>query len=473
MKTTVSDLKPSPYNPRKISKAALEALAQALREFGDLGGVVVNTKTGHMVSGHQRVKALDPVWAITKAAIKDATGTTAAGFIETPHGRLSYREVHWPLAKEKAANLAANKHGGTFDMTAVRGILSDLDDGSMNLDLTGFLTDERRALLGGADPGGGAEDSVPAVPTKATTKPGELIIMGGHRLYCGDSTDKKAWAALTAGQDKASLVFTDPPYGVSYEAKSGKFDVIQGDKNTGDALAKMLIGAFKAAVAFAAPEAAWYIWHASSTREDFSHALRAAGLVERQYIIWAKPAAAFGHADYHWAHEPCFYAALDGQRPVWYGDRAQNTVWRATLTQEGGMSTTLGQAGLLVRDGRGGELWLQGKAPKSKKLRAVRLEPGQTLTVSGDDAQNSLWEVGRDGAYAHPTQKPVELARRAILNSTAPSAVVLDMFLGSGTTLIGAELTGRRCLGFELDPKYADVITSRWEKITGRKATRK
>lgn len=114
------------------------------------------------------------------------------------------------------------------------------------------------------------------------------------------------------------------------------------------------------------------------------------------------------------------------------------------------------------------------RAPKGKKARALRLEEGQAAVLAGGTTEaETLWEVGKDHLYQHPTQKPVELARRALENSSQRGQVVLDMFLGSGTTLIGAELTGRRCFGFELDPKYADVIAARWEKITGQKAIRR
>lgn len=469
----VAELKPAAYNPRRISETQLAALGRALREFGDLGGIVVNTTTGNLVGGHQRVKHLDRSWTITKTTIQDTTGTVARGYVDTPWGRLDYREVAWPALKEKAANLAANKHGGDFDLGKVGDMLGELGAAGLDLDLTGFLGRERVQLLEKSAANRG-EDDAPAVPTKAVTKLGDLLELGEHRVVCGDATDVKAWARLrAAGASEAAVVFTDPPYGVSYQAKSGAFGVIEGDRKRGEDLLKMLVGAFKHAVKAARATAAWYVWHASSTREDFAYALKAAGLRENQYLIWAKPGVVLGHSDYRWAHEPCFYASQADHKPDFYGDRAQPTVWRFARHHADAVATVVG-SGLLLQDGRGGGLYVLPRAPKGKKARALRLEEGQAAVLAGGTTEaETLWEVGKDHLYQHPTQKPVELARRALENSSQRGQVVLDMFLGSGTTLIGAELTGRRCFGFELDPKYADVIAARWEKITGQKAIRR
>lgn len=166
MRQTVKDLKPAEYNPRTITKEQLQALGRALREFGDLGGIVVNTRTGNVVGGHQRIKHLNTDWKIQAQPAKDATGTTARGHIETPWGQLDYREVDWPLAKEKAANLAANKHGGAFDIDGVKALLADIRSADIDLDLTGFLGDEQLRLLGGLAGNTGAND-VPPTPKTA------------------------------------------------------------------------------------------------------------------------------------------------------------------------------------------------------------------------------------------------------------------------------------------------------------------
>lgn len=270
------------------------------------------------------------------------------------------------------------------------------------------------------------------------------------------------------------MVFTDPPYGVSYKARGGDFEVIEGDDKRDDELyGKLLLPAFKHLAAHAASSAAFYVWHASSTREDFAQALKAAGLVERQYLIWAKIGPVLGHSDYRWQHEPCFYASRDGVKPTFYGDRTHSTVWRAALRTGKDLVYAVSQ-GLLLLDGAGGTMFVKASPPAGKKVRKIRLAPAQVAHLETGGAPGTVWEVGRDGGdYQHPTQKPVELAVRAIENSSKPGEVVVDAFLGSGTTLLGAELRGRRCYGLELDPQYVDVIVRRWEQATGRKAERR
>ena len=129
----IKDLKPADYNPRKISDKKLGMLDKAMREFGDLSGVVFNRKTGNLVGGHQRIKNLDPEWAVVKKPFKDDLGTVAQGHIETPFGQWVYREVEWVKKKEAAANVAANKHGGEFDFPKLTDILIELDDGASRL----------------------------------------------------------------------------------------------------------------------------------------------------------------------------------------------------------------------------------------------------------------------------------------------------------------------------------------------------
>ena len=140
----VEKLKPAAYNPRKISAEQLTALTKSLKEFGDLSGIVFNRKTGNLVGGHQRTKTFDPTWEIigaSKEGLTDADrsmGTVAMGFIITPFGRLHYREVDWDTRKEAAANVAANKHGGDWDLPKLKDLLTELDDGAFDMELTGF-----------------------------------------------------------------------------------------------------------------------------------------------------------------------------------------------------------------------------------------------------------------------------------------------------------------------------------------------
>ena len=143
----ISDLTPAAYNPRKITDKQLAMLGKAMREFGDLSGIVRNIHTRNLVGGHQRVKQFDPSWPIFKQAHTDKTGTVAIGYIETPFGRWSYREVDWPEKKEAAANVAANQHGGEFDMPKLKEIIISLDDGSIDTELLGFNSHELELMM--------------------------------------------------------------------------------------------------------------------------------------------------------------------------------------------------------------------------------------------------------------------------------------------------------------------------------------
>lgn len=295
---------------------------------------------------------------------------------------------------------------------------------------------------------------------------GDLWLLGSHRLICGSATDTSTIERLMDGH-KAQMVHTDPPYGVSYETQSGKFGMIKNDDKTGDDLmGELLIPAFRNYVNSTVEDAAFYIWHASSTRRDFEDAMTAAGLLEKQYLIWVKTAPVLGHADYQWAHEPCFYAEKTGQQAKFYGDRAQRTTWKAVLRGEDGMAATL-TGGVVLTDGAGAKVYLTDKPPKGKKTRYVRLSQGRSICLYPEGKQNTVWEISRETKTVHPTQKPVEIPIRAITNSSQAGDIVLDFFGGSGSTLIAAEMTGRICYTTELDPKYCDAIVTRYIETSG------
>jgi hypothetical protein len=173
----VKDLKPAGYNPRKISKEKLAALKKSLEEFGDLSGIVYNTRTQTLIGGHQRIKNLDPAWKIVTKPQTDPTGTTAAGYIETPHGRLTYREVDWPESKEKQANIAANKHGGEFDDELLKNLVEEikLEDPAMDIALIGFDDKELTLLTDKIDTEENHEDDF--VPDK---DPNILVRLSFH-----------------------------------------------------------------------------------------------------------------------------------------------------------------------------------------------------------------------------------------------------------------------------------------------------
>lgn len=289
-------------------------------------------------------------------------------------------------------------------------------------------------------------------------------------IICGNAADSETVKRLMNGS-LAHCVFTDPPYGVSYTGGIGKtWDMIIDDNKTGDDLmGTLLLPAFRNMTASTTDTAAFYIWYASIMRRDFEDAMTAAGLIEKQQIIWVKNNFQMGHADYHWGHEPCFYAEKAGRNSLFYGSRTNQTVWRVNRRSKNAIAATIA-GGIVITDGSGGKMFIVEKPPKGKRTRSIRIGENDTAHLFSESKDSTVWEVARETGYEHPTQKPVELATRAIENSTQEGEIVLDLFGGSGTTLIGAELTRRTAYLTELDPKYVDVIVNRYARITGNTA---
>ena len=284
--------------------------------------------------------------------------------------------------------------------------LKDLD-AEFNLTMLGFDDKELAALLNPEQVEGLTdEDAVPEVPEDPTTKLGDIYKLGNHRLMCGDSTSIDAVEKLMNGQLADQLV-TDPPYNIAYEGGSKKREQIKNDEMVDEEFRQFLKDVYIAADAVMKAGAVFYIWHADTEGYNFRGAARDMGWKVRQTLIWNKDNSAFGRSDYHWKHEPCLYGWKEGAAHLWATDRKQTTV-------------------------------IECKRPSKSDL--------------------------------HPTMKPVELMEYQILNNTKGSDIVLDLFGGSGSTMIAAEKTGRHSRLMELDPKYCDVIIKRWEDFTGKKA---
>ena len=238
-------------------------------------------------------------------------------------------------------------------------------------------------------------------------KLGDVWQLGNHRLMCGDATNENDVEKLTGGGTVNALI-TDPPYNVAYEGKTDKNLKIMNDSMDSNSFLNFLTDAFTNAYKVLSEGGAFYVWYASKEHINFEKALNNVGLTVKEQLIWNKNALVFGRQDYHWKHEPCLYGWKDGASHNWYADRKQTTV-----------------------------------IDFDKPLR------------NGE----------------HPTMKPVGLIAYLINNSTKENDLVLDIFGGSGTTLIACEQMNRKCLMMELDPHYCDVIINRWETLTGDKAT--
>lgn len=289
---------------------------------------------------------------------------------------------------------------------------AELTDMGFDLDLTGFTADEIDALTPvQVEEGLTDEDAVPDVPADPVTVRGDIWVLGNHRLMCGDSTTLSDVERLLESR-KADMVFTDPPYGVAYEGghNKKKRQGIIADTLEGKDLTNLFYGALMAAIPCTKDGAAFYVWYASGKSIETFASLAQLPLTLRAVIQWYKVKSGLGAfmAQYIPNCEPCMYLHKTGCSPAWYGPSNEKTVWE------------------------------------------LKKEPRNDF---------------------HPTQKPVELPERAIRNSSKQGDEILDLFGGSGSTLIACEKTGRHARLMELDPKYCDVIVKRWQDFTGKIAT--
>ena len=398
------EIRPYPQNAKKHPQKQIEQVANSIREFGMNQPIVVDAD-GVIIVGHGRYEALKSLGM----EIKDE-------YIKV---------VNLTEEQAKAYRLADNKlNESDWDMNLVLDELKGLSEEM--LDLTGFDKD----LL--IEPES-KDDEVPDVPTDAQSKEGDVYELGHHRLMCGDSTLKEHVDVLMNGH-KADMIFTDPPYNVDYKGKGENTkNGIMNDKMSDEAFDIFLVEAFNRMAENTKRTAGCYIFHSHKTASDFEKALHQTGFTIDTQLIWNKPSAGMGMNDYRTKHEPFFYAYLSKEDKNFYGDRTGTTVWKIPQDDE--------------------------KAFKWFMKEQEAMEKGGT----------TVWTMSRASTseYVHPTQKPAELPVTAITKSSKPDDIVLDLFLGSGTTLIGAEKTGRVCYGMELDPKYVDVIVQRYVDYTG------
>ena len=424
----------SPYNPRKISDHDLAALQRSLRFFGTVEPIVVNRRSGHIVGGHQRVRAAE------------AEGIEALPVVY----------VDLDDSSEKQLNLALNRISGEWDLEKLAAVLGDLERAGADLGLTGFTDAEIEELTRGLDePGDGLTDpdAIPEPPDEPATQLGDLIILGEHRLLCGDSADPEQVDRLLDGQ-RMHLVHTDPPYNVRVEPRSNnaiaaglstkgnvpneqrervakthhqqldlarhpgkskptgkmraKDRVLDNDFLPDDEFVQLLDAWFGNLARALDPGRAVYLWGGYSNVKNYPGAIERAGLYFSQAIVWDKQWPVLTRKDYMGAHETCFYCWKEGAAHQFFGPSNATDLW----------------------------------------------------TVKKVTPQ----------AMVHLTEKPVELAERALTYSSRKGENVLDLFGGSGSTLIAAERMGRRAFLMEIDPAYCDVIVTRWQAFTGKRA---
>jgi DNA modification methylase len=292
-----------------------------------------------------------------------------------------------------------------WDLAMLKLELTDLKGMGADLSALGFEKKELARLLVPVDVGLTDEDEVPAVAATAVSRLGDLWCLGSHRIACGSSTDPDMVGRLL-GDVVPNLMVTDPPYGVSYDPTWRHRMGVNSSARVGKVQNDDIADWSEAWALF--PGQIAYVWHGALHATTVADSLIRNGFAIRSQIIWAKERLVIGRGDYHWKHEPCWYAVR--RKGNWTGDRKQTTLWEI---------------------------------------------------ASGN----------QDAETVHGTQKPVECMRRPILNNSVPGDAAYEPFLGSGTTLIAAESTGRLCLAMELDPLYVDVAVRRWQAFTGKEAT--
>ncbi len=420
---TIDDVKPYGKNAKKHPDDQLERLARCVKEVGWRIPALVNQK-GTIVAGHGRWMSwlrfreelgLKPIWII------DDTGKTVSGEPE---------QAAMTDDQERMYRVADNSLNESEWDKAI--LISELAEIPIELlQITGL----QRLLIKHSD----MDDVVPALPITAKSKLGDLYEIGQHRILCGDSTKEETYKILM-GSVKADMVFTDPPYNIDYHGQGKNTSTgIMNDNMAKPQFVVFLTDAFKQWSDNVKRGTGIYIFHNPTSQMQFEEALRITGFEVRYQLIWNKPHAGLGMGDYRSKHEPFFYCSTKGTKPLFYGDRTNTTV----------LNFQKSDSELLA--------W-------AKKQREA--EKAGKMTI---------WTMKREPVqeYVHPTQKPVELVMYALANSSKVDDVVLDPFLGSGTTVIACHKTNRACYGVELDPKWVDVIVQRWVDFTENRNIKK
>lgn len=389
-----AELKPYAKNAKLHPPKQIKQIAQSIKEYGFLVPILLTTGD-EIVAGHGRILAAQQLGIDTVPAIR-ATDLT-------PTQIQAYRLLDNKIVSQE------------WDNDILKDELTQLKDLDVNLLDLGFKQAELDRLLKGK------LDEIPQVEIKEETvsKVGDLWEMGEHRLIVGDSTDKTHVEKLFNGK-KPFVMVTDPPYGVNYDANAkggdgSKINVLNDDRAD-------LEDTYRLSQADVI-----YIWHSGLHSDVVAQNIEAAGYELRSQIIWVKDLC-FDKSQYHWKHEPCFYAVKSGANAKFVGDAKQVTVWELPPDQMEIFST----------------IW--------------RI-PARQSHAANEDMQTD-----------HATQKPIECMARPIRNHGDVGDIIYDPFLGSGTTLIACEQLQRVCYGMELNPQCADIIVNMWEKFTGRKA---
>jgi len=421
----LTELKPSPYNPREISNEALLGLRHSLEKFGYVDLLVVNKRNMRIISGHQRYKILQ-----------------AEGVETAPAILVDADEI-----QEQAMNVTLNNQEIAGEWTAaliplLEKLRHEAADDYINLRLKNLRDSVGDMGVENLGSGKTLPDDIPQPPPEAITKKGDLWILGEHRLLCGDSTNEADVAKLMDGKT-ARLLATDPPYLVDYTGTgrpkghhgaggkdwSGVYHEIDIEDAEGFLRGFLLNG-----LKIIETNTAIYLWHASARIVLIRKICDELKILVHQQVIWVKPCAVLSFAYYPWRHEPCLLCWQKGHKPDYRPlDKAIGTVWIASFLRTG--------------------------------------DPTKP------EYHTDVWELDWEGkkrntGLYHPTVKPTEVFAIPMRVHTSPGDICYEPFSGSGSQIIAAERLNRRCFAMEIEPVFCDVAVKRWEEFSGKKACR-
>ena len=404
----INSIHPYENNAKQHPRAQIDQIKLSIAKFGMDDPIGIWNDT--IVEGHGRLIACQEL-----------------GYTEVPIIRLD----HLTDEERKAYTLAHNKltMNSDFDIDILNEELMSFD--TIDMSEFGFDVDlniEETEII---------EDEVPDIPTEAKSKLGDIYQLGNHRLMCGDSTNEDDVAKLMNGE-QADLLFTDPPYNVDVSNSQGM--KIKNDNMDNESFKNFLGKAFHCASQSLKPGGSFYVWHADSETVNFRTQCEENELMVKQCLIWVKNGFNFGRQDYKWQHEPCLYGWKEGAGHYFIEEYNHPTV---------------------IED----EIDLDNmKKEEMKKMleELLTIQTPTTVIHENKPLKNDL----------HPTMKPVKMCADLIKNSSRKDEIVLDLFGGSGSTLITCEQLNRTCYMMEYDPIYTDVIIERWENFTGQKAVK-
>ena len=418
----LSELNPAAYNPRTISDANMKGLQSSISRFNCVELIVVNVRDGRnvIVGGHQRHRALS--------------------YLQGPDAEVDCVVVDLSEAEERLLNIALNNPEiqGDFDIAklaeSIEKIRLDMPDDTGLVDLR---IDQLTEGMEVAEKTGNTQDDDLPELEEIITRPGDLWLLGEHRLLCGDSTNAFAVEKLMNGQ-QASLFATDPPYCIDYTGKDrpngGKdWTNVYHEVDIPDASA-FIKSFYDIGLPYIKPNTALYLWHASKRVPEIHKICDELDILVHQEIIWVKPCVILSFAVYSWRHEPCFLMWKRGAKPAFRShDKTIGSVWPIGYVKSGDPTTP--------------------------------------------EYYTDVWEVDWDGkkrpsGFKHPTSKPVELFAIPMRVHTVPGDICYEPFSGSGSQIIAAEKLGRKCYAMEIEPYFVDVAVKRWELWTGKKAER-